>query len=65
MPTARYNGDSNKPIYHRVPPMRLRVLSDLHLESFDHPADVAIHDDVDCDVVVLAGDIAQGMDGLE
>ena len=45
--------------------MRLRVLSDLHLETFNYPADVAIRDDVDCDVVVLAGDIAQGMDGLE
>ena len=45
--------------------MRLRVLSDLHLEFFDDPADAGIRDDVDCDVVVLAGDIANGMDGLE
>ena len=45
--------------------MRIRVLSDLHLEFFDDPADAGIHDDVDCDVVVLAGDIANGIDGLE
>lgn len=40
--------------------MRIRILSDLHLEV--GPA--AIRDDVDCDVVVLAGDIDSGTNGL-
>ena len=40
--------------------MRLHVLSDLHLEraGFEVPA-------VDADVLVLAGDIANGIDGIE
>lgn len=39
--------------------MRIRVLSDLHLEFAPMPAPP-----VDCDVVVLAGDIHQGPNGL-
>ncbi|MES1949752.1 hypothetical protein S4A8_02803 [Salinisphaera sp. S4-8] len=45
--------------------MRIRVLSDLHLECLDNPTDAGIVDDIECDVVVLAGDIANGVDGLE
>lgn len=40
--------------------MRIRILSDLHLEA----GPTAIRDDVECDVVVLAGDIDGGTDGL-
>ncbi len=42
-----------------MPDLRLRILSDLHLEAadFEVPA-------VDADVVILAGDIANGGDGI-
>ncbi|ALM52234.1 metallophosphoesterase [Halomonas huangheensis] len=42
--------------------MRLHVLSDLHLEHFAEGREIP---EVDCDVVVLAGDIHVGLTGLE
>ncbi|TDB01808.1 metallophosphoesterase [Halomonas marinisediminis] len=42
--------------------MRLRILSDLHLECFDEGRELP---DVECDVVILAGDISRGTRGLE
>lgn len=45
--------------------MKIRVLSDLHLEMYYEPDDAGIRDDIDCDVVVLAGDIAKGTRGIE
>ncbi|MGQ7247063.1 metallophosphoesterase [Halomonas sp. V046] len=42
--------------------MKLRILSDLHLEHFDGAREVP---DVDADIVVLAGDIHVGLKGLE
>ncbi|MGO2131872.1 MAG: hypothetical protein ACTH3D_03090 [Halomonas sp.] len=41
--------------------MRLRILSDLHLECFDGGRELP---DVACDVVVLAGDISRKTRGL-
>ncbi|WP_372613242.1 metallophosphoesterase family protein [Halomonas sp.] len=41
--------------------MRLRVLSDLHLEHFDETRELT---EVSCDAVVLAGDIHRGAEGL-
>ncbi|MGQ7260745.1 metallophosphoesterase [Vreelandella sp. V005] len=41
--------------------MRLRILSDLHLEFFDGHRDLP---DVDADVVILAGDIHRKSEGL-
>ncbi len=40
--------------------MRIRVMSDLHLEFYEDPQACGIFGDVACDVVVLAGDIALG-----
>jgi hypothetical protein len=40
-------------------------LSDLHLECFAEPEDSGIRDDVECDAVVLAGDIHNGTVGIE
>lgn len=45
--------------------MKIRVLSDLHLEFYSDPGEAGIQDDVECDVVVLAGDIHVGTRGLE
>lgn len=45
--------------------MKVRILSDLHLELPDRQSYSAIVDDVECDAVVLAGDIANGTDGLD
>jgi len=45
--------------------MKIRVLSDLHLEFYDDPYPAGIFDDIDCDVVVLAGDIHSGLQGIE
>lgn len=45
--------------------MKIRVLSDLHLEFYDDPMRAGIFDDIDCDIVVLAGDISTGIRGLE
>lgn len=45
--------------------MKLRILSDLHLEAYDHPDDIGLNDDTPCDVVVLAGDIHTGTRGIE
>jgi len=45
--------------------VKLRVLSDLHLEHLRDPSDANIHDNIDCDVVVLGGDIGLGTDGIE
>ena len=45
--------------------MRIRVLSDLHLEFHRRPEKAKIFDDVACDVVVLAGDIHNGVKGIE
>lgn len=49
--------------------MRIQVLSDLHLEAGWSPADAAreraLHiDDVGADVIVLAGDTAEGAEGV-
>lgn len=41
--------------------MRLRIFSDLHLEHFDEGLDLP---DVAADVVILAGDIHTGTQGL-
>lgn len=41
--------------------MRIRLLSDLHLERFDTPRDIPA---IDADVVVLAGDIHSHLQGL-
>lgn len=41
--------------------MRLRILSDLHLECFDEGRELP---DVACDAVILAGDISRGTRGL-
>jgi hypothetical protein len=43
----------------------LRVLSDLHREIEPETTADGIRDDIPCDVVVLAGDIAAGIDGIE
>jgi Calcineurin-like phosphoesterase. len=45
--------------------MKLRILSDLHLECFAEPEDCGIRDDIGCDAVVLAGDIHNGTIGIE
>ncbi|MAA75159.1 MAG: metallo-dependent phosphatase [Salinisphaeraceae bacterium] len=45
--------------------MRLRVLSDLHLEFYESPEDAGIVNDIGCDAVVLAGDIHTGVQGIE
>ncbi|MGY4878241.1 metallophosphoesterase family protein [Vreelandella aquamarina] len=42
--------------------MRLRIISDLHLEHFDDARDLP---DVPADVVILAGDIHTGVKGLQ
>ena len=44
----------------RHTPLRIRYMSDLHLEFSDYRPDP-----VDADVVVLAGDIDAGTSGLE
>ncbi|PMR75191.1 metallophosphoesterase family protein [Billgrantia endophytica] len=41
--------------------MRVRILSDLHLEHFDEGRDIP---DVEADLVILAGDIHQHLQGL-
>lgn len=41
--------------------MRLRILSDLHLECFDERPELP---DVTCDAVILAGDISRRTEGL-
>lgn len=46
---------------HRVPTMRLRLLSDLHLEHFDSPPELP---EASADAVILAGDIHAGIQGL-
>lgn len=45
--------------------MKIRVLSDLHLEFYNAPEESGIMDDVACDVVVLAGDIHVGLNGMQ
>lgn len=45
--------------------MKLRILSDLHLECFAEPGDCGIRDDIGCDAVMLAGDIHNGTAGIE
>lgn len=45
--------------------MRIRILSDLHLECYEDPDACGIVDDIGCDVVVLAGDINNGLTGIE
>lgn len=45
--------------------MRIRVLSDLHLEFYETPDACGIQDDVACDAVVLAGDIHNDTIGIE
>jgi hypothetical protein len=45
--------------------MRIRVLSDLHLEHHDPPDGLGAGPSPDADVVVLAGDIGRGTEGLE
>jgi 3',5'-cyclic AMP phosphodiesterase CpdA len=47
------------------PVMRIRILSDLHLEFYRDQPLPDIRDNVDCDVVVLAGDIHSGTKGIE
>ncbi|MGQ0334759.1 metallophosphoesterase [Halomonas elongata] len=42
--------------------MRLRILSDLHLEDFDEPQALP---QPDADIVILAGDIHAGVQGLD
>lgn len=44
--------------------MQIRILSDLHLEFYRRPEKAQIRDDVDCDVVVLAGDIHTSTTGI-
>lgn len=41
--------------------MKVRYLSDLHLEVHPSPADLAAGDE---DLIVLAGDISSGVDGI-
>ncbi|WP_353218986.1 metallophosphoesterase [Salinisphaera sp. S4-8] len=41
------------------------MLSDLHLEFYDVPERAGIRDDVDCDLLVLAGDIHVGTRGID
>ena len=45
--------------------MKLRVLSDLHLEFFRAPERAGIQDNVGCDLVVLAGDTHAGTQGID
>ncbi|MGN8160374.1 metallophosphoesterase [Salinisphaera sp. SWV1] len=45
--------------------MKIRVLSDLHLEAYDHPDEAGIDDDTPCELVILAGDIHTGTRGVE
>ncbi|MGN8160833.1 metallophosphoesterase [Salinisphaera sp. RV14] len=44
--------------------MKLRILSDLHLEFYRRPEKSRIRDDVDCDVVIMAGDIHTSTTGI-
>lgn len=46
---------------HRELTMRLRVLSDLHLEHYDNPPELP---EASADAVILAGDIHAGLQGL-
>ncbi|MDN5752732.1 MAG: metallophosphoesterase [Nitrosospira sp.] len=45
--------------------MKIRILSDLHLEFYDTLGVCGISDNVACDAVVLAGDIHNGTAGIE
>jgi Icc-related predicted phosphoesterase len=45
--------------------MKIRVMSDLHLEFYENPQQCGIRDDIGCDVVVLAGDTDIGTKGIE
>jgi len=44
--------------------MRIRILSDLHLEASRLPEESRICDDVECDLIVLAGDIHNSTAGI-
>ncbi|MES1952914.1 hypothetical protein S4A8_18743 [Salinisphaera sp. S4-8] len=62
---ARCIGNPCHPAHRAIKTVKLRVLSDLHLECFAEPEDSGIRDDVECDAVVLAGDIHNGTVGIE
>ncbi len=44
--------------------MKLHILSDIHLEYSKWPDDIGIND-IDADITILAGDIGEGLQGLE